>query len=423
VEAVTSAGIGLWALVALAQTGPAVSVPVRVEFDAPPGCSDAEAFFAGVLARTRHVHRARPGETAVRLAVRVARSGGRVRGELRVNEAGAEAETRRVDGASCAEVVQVLSLTAALAIDPSASLLGPAAPEKPAATSSVRPPGASGATPAPGRAGPGAAATSPPARAGAGAATTPMPAPVTTPPASASASSASSASSAAPAAQLPSPAAGARPERPPEAGAASTPPAAPTAGRESARAAALVAEPREQPARPTGPRFGASVVAARVLTSSLALGGSFWGRLGLATRGGLTPSVTLAALYLPADFFESGDDLGIGWLALVATACPGWAPGGRVRVEPCARLTAGVLSATDHSVNSPRSVDRWWGSAGALVRLTAMLGGGLMLDVDAGVDFPFVTRRFTTTTNVTNQPVGATTSISPTLLVGLSHSL
>jgi hypothetical protein len=80
------------------------------------------------------------------------------------------------------------------------------------------------------------------------------------------------------------------------------------------------------------------------------------------------------------------------------------------------------LSATDHSVNTPRSVTRWWGSAGALVRLTAPLVGGLMLDLDAGVDFPFVTRRFITTTE-TNQPVGATTSVSPTLAVGLSHSL
>ena len=31
-----------------------------------------------------------------------------------------------------------------------------------------------------------------------------------------------------------------------------------------------------------------------------------------------------------------------------------------------------------------------------------------MIDVDAGVDFPFVTRRFITTTTMTNQPVGAT---------------
>jgi hypothetical protein len=109
-------------------------------------------------------------------------------------------------------------------------------------------------------------------------------------------------------------------------------------------------------------------------------------------------------------------------MALAVAGCPGWATGGRVRVEPCARITAGVLAATDHSVSNPRSVDRWWGSAGALIRLMAPVGGGLMLDLDAGVDFPFVTRRFITTT-MTNQPVGATTSVSPTLSVGLSHSL
>jgi hypothetical protein len=402
VEAVTSAGIGLWALVALAQTGAAVSVPVRVEFDAPAGCSDAEAFFAGVLARTRHVHRARPGETPVRLTVRVTRAGAKVRGELRVNEAGAEAETRRVDGASCAEVVQVLSLTAALAIDPTASLLGPAAPERsPAAGSPVRAP-APPATPSAGRA-------------PAGAATASGPAPASAPPGSASA-----AAPAGGAAAQSTPPGSAPAEKPPAAATALTP-QPPTVALE-AGPTAVVAEPRREPAPASAPRFGASVVAARVLTSSMALGGSFWGRLGIATHGALTPSVTLGALYLPGNFFESGDDLGIGWMALAASACPGWAPGLRVRIEPCARITAGVLSVTDHSVNTPRSVLRWWGSAGVLVRLSAPVGAGLMLDLDAGVDFPFVTRRFITTT-VTNQPVGATSSVSPTLSVGLSHSL
>ena len=415
-ETVTPAGIGLWALVALAQTGLAVSVPVRVEFDAPTGCSDAEAFFAGVLARTRHVYRARPGETAVRLTVRVTRVGGRVRGELRVNEAGGEAETRRVDGATCAEVVQVLSLTAALAIDPTANLLGPAAPEKPpAAPSPVRTPPSAAATSPSGRAAPGATVTPSPGRASASAATTPAPAPASTPPAPPPAAPA-------PTAQLPPPPGPTPPDRPPAGEVAAVPPQPPTVALAPAPAGTLPAEPRHEPARAGGPRFGASVVAARVLTSSLGLGASFWGRLGIATRGGLTPSVTLAALYLPGDFFGSGDNLGIGWMALAATGCPGWAPGGRVRVELCARLTAGGLSATDHSVNTPRSVTRWWGSAGALVRLTAPLVGGLMLDLDAGVDFPFVTRRFITTTE-TNQPVGATTSVSPTLAVGLSHSL
>ena len=405
-EAVTPADIGLWALVALAQTGLAVSVPVRVEFDAPSGCSDAEAFFSGVLARTRHVHRARPGETAVRLTVHVTRLGGRVHGELRVNEAGGEAETRRVDGATCAEVVQVLSLTAALAIDPTANLFAPAVPEKAAAT------------PPPVRATPSAPAAPPPRAAPAG---SPGPAVVSSPPPMTSTSP--TAPSGARPAQVVTPPASAPPQRPPAAGPASLPAPPPTVAL-APPPATIVAEPRPEPPRPSGPRFGASMVAARVLASSLGLGASLWGRFGITTRGGLTPSVTLAALYLPGDFFGSGDNLGIGWMALAATGCPGWAPGGRVRVEPCARITAGMLSATDHSVNTPRSVDRWWGSAGALVRLTAPIGGGLMLDLDAGIDFPFVTRRFIiSTTTMTNQPVGATTSVSPTLSVGLSHGL
>ncbi len=406
-EAVTPAGIGLWALVALAQTGLAVSVPVRVEFDAPSGCSDGEAFFSGVLARTRHVHRARPGETAVRLTVHVTRVGGKIRGELRVNEAGGEAETRRVDGATCTEVVQVLSLTAALAIDPNANLLGPAAPDKPpAAPSPVRAPPASAATAPSGRAAPAASAA-------------PVGAPLAAP-----APSSPPAPPAPPTAQLAPPPAAAPAESAPAGTPAAEPPPPTVALTPTPPPATVPAEPRHEPARASGPRFGASMVAARVLTSSLGLGASLWGRLGTTTREGLTPSVTLAALYLPGDFFGSGDNLGIGWIGLAATGCPGWAPGGRVRVEPCARFTVGILSATDHSVNTPRSVSRWWGSAGAVVRLTAPVGGGLMLDLDAGVDLPFVTRRFiTTSTTVTNQPVGETASVSPTLSVGLSHSL
>jgi hypothetical protein len=165
------------------------------------------------------------------------------------------------------------------------------------------------------------------------------------------------------------------------------------------------------------------MVAARVLSSTVNLGASIWGRFGVRTRGGLTPSATLELLYLPGNFFPSGDDLGIGWTALGLSVCPGWAVGGRVQLEPCARVTAGILSATDHSVNMPRSVDRAWGSAGALLHLAASLGWGLTLDLVAGVDLPFVTRRFITTTTVPDQPVGATPSVSPTLSLGLSHSL
>ncbi len=238
----------------------------------------------------------------MRLTVRVTRAGGRVRGELRVNEAGGEAETRRVDGATCAEVVQVLSLTAALAIDPTADLLAPAPPEKP------------GATPAPVRAPPSATAAPPSGRAPAAAAAAPVaasPSRATTGRAAsghfirggrgagvAAASGASSSRGAARRrARLPCRRPRSRPRRR-RRRRSSAQPSARTAARRAARGSA--------------PRWSA----ARVLTSSVGLGASLWGRLGTTTRGGLTPSVTLAALYLPGDFFGSGDNLGIGWMAL-----------------------------------------------------------------------------------------------------------
>jgi hypothetical protein len=390
VVAVPLPGIGFLALVALAQTAPAASVPVRIEFDAPAGCSDADTFLAGVLARARRVHPARPGESGVRLAIRLTRVGGRVRGELRLTEAGGASETRRVDGASCAEVVQVLSLTAALAIDPTADLLPPA----PARTSPV---GSSPAAPSPAESVP--PASSPPS-----------------PP------SPSASSPAAP--SPPSP----PPPPPPVAPPAATPPPeppAPSPPEIPPPAAVVVVVPPAPPTPPPPPwpRFGAAMSAARVLSSSVALGASLSARFGGVTSGGLRPNVAASFLFLPGDIFQSGDDLGIRWTALGATGCPGWWLGGRTVLEPCARLTLGFLSATDHSVSSPRSVDRWWGSAGALVHLGAPVGWGLALDVDAGVDFPFVTRRFITTTAEPNQAVGATAAVSPTLSVGLSHAL
>jgi hypothetical protein len=372
-------GLAFFALLALAQAGPAVSVPVRVEFDAPAGCSDADAFFTGVLARTSHVHRARPGENAVRLAVHLTRAGARVHGQLRVTVAG-ESETRRVEGTSCAEIVQVLSLTAALAIDPTADLLAPVPPERAA-------PG-----PAPVRSPPAASAP-----AASGTTETPPPAPV------------------APTPPSPAPETVRRPPEPPPLPPASPPVAWPPE-------TTVVVPPRPVSRPPTGPRVGAAVVAAEILSSSMALGASVSGRFATAVRG-LAPSATVMFIYLPGDFLESGDDLGLRWAALAATVCPGWGLGDRLRVEPCGRVTGGLLSVMDHSLSNPHAVDRWWGSAGALLRASTALGWGLSLDVEAGVDFPFITRRFITTTTVPNQAVGATVSVSPTLAVGLTRGL
>jgi hypothetical protein len=165
------------------------------------------------------------------------------------------------------------------------------------------------------------------------------------------------------------------------------------------------------------------MVGARVLSSSVALGASVSGRLGAVTTGGLRPNLAVTFLFLPGDVFESGDNLGIRWTALALTGCPGWWLGERTLIEPCARLTMGLLAVTDHSISHQLPFDRWWGSAGPLVHLAAPVGWGLALEVEAGLDFPFVTRRFITTTAEPNQAVGSTAAVSPTLSVGLSHAL
>jgi hypothetical protein len=70
--------------------------------------------------------------------------GARTIGRLQVTEEGRETDSRRVSGASCAEVVEALSLTAALSVDPDALLAAPPpspppAPPAPATAPEPRP--------------------------------------------------------------------------------------------------------------------------------------------------------------------------------------------------------------------------------------------------------------------------------------------
>ncbi len=111
-------------------------IPFRVEFEAPAGCSDVEAFYTGVLSRSDRARRAQSGEHGLRLSVRLTRVAGQVIGELRVLDGRGETDTRKVEGVRCDEVVEVLSLTAALAIDPAARF----APAHPAGKPPAPPP-------------------------------------------------------------------------------------------------------------------------------------------------------------------------------------------------------------------------------------------------------------------------------------------
>jgi hypothetical protein len=111
----------------------AEATPIRIELDAPPDCATAEAFFESVRARTERARPVKEGETGVRVVVKLTRIGPRAHGELRVIGDRGESDTRRVDGATCTEVVDALSLTVALAVDPTARLGAPARESEPLA--------------------------------------------------------------------------------------------------------------------------------------------------------------------------------------------------------------------------------------------------------------------------------------------------
>jgi hypothetical protein len=99
--------------------------PVEVELDAPEGCTGTEAFYAGLRSRTDRVRRAVGREPRTKLQVRLTPGQRRVVGELRMIDDRGGTDTRKVQGATCDDVVQALSLTAALALDPAALLSAP----------------------------------------------------------------------------------------------------------------------------------------------------------------------------------------------------------------------------------------------------------------------------------------------------------
>ena len=115
----------------------------RLSYDAPAACPSEAAFFEAIQARTEHVRRASADESALEASVRVSRTERGFVGEVRETLNGTESSARSVDGKTCKEVVEALSLTIALSIDPNAH----APIEKP--PPSAPEPGACPPTPAP----------------------------------------------------------------------------------------------------------------------------------------------------------------------------------------------------------------------------------------------------------------------------------
>jgi hypothetical protein len=365
--------IGLAAALALA-TPPSTpgndAVAIRVEFDAPAGCSSADAFYAGLLTRMGHARRAAPGEDAVHLGVRLTRLGTKVRGELRMMDGPGDGDTRRVDGESCDAVVEVLSLTAALAL----------VAQPPHATPPPAPPPR---TPAPSR----SPSSSP------NPSTAPSPEAPPKPPEST------------PAPEAPRPP---EPPRPPD---ADKPPE--------------IEKPRPPPPEHLGTRFriGLQAVAAdvNVITNSMNVGGGVGVRIERHAEGRPRASLGLTFLYASNDLVQTPEAISLQWTALAVSGCPPFSLGRIVTLQACAQAIGGWLTASGRGISNPGSSRRAWWSVGALLRASAHLGGGFALELEAGATVPLVERQFYVDTPDTT--VGKTPTVAPLIALGLSLAL
>ncbi len=383
---------------------PAVRAPMmRVDFDAPAGCSSAEAFRRGVAARLERAA-ASDGAPPLRIHVHLTRSGEKVVGELRLSHEQAPPDTRTVEGATCDEVVDVLALTTALALQPAAR----AAPHPSSA--------AAAPAPAPARSRARETPAAPP----------PAPRPAREAPAAVSAGALPppSAPPAPPTAEIPGPRA------PPSPPAPRSPPPPPPVPAPAPPAIVVETPAPPLPRNPAGMylEVGAAAALAHVLSSSIGsgpgpnLGGGVMLGLSQVREDRIARSLRLGWLYLPNDFLLPGGDVVDRWYAFTLTGCPGWGlRHGAFDAQACARAIGGWLTATDASVTNPRSASRSWLSAGALLRGGAALGAGFTLEVEAGVDAPLFHRQFITTTPL--QTVAETPPVSLLVGIGLSRRL
>jgi hypothetical protein len=97
--------------------------PIVFDVEGPAECADGAAFFRAVRARTKRVRETEGKPEERRFRVRFAAVNEGFEGRLSVVTTEHEGAERRIGAKSCAEALDALSLIAALAIDPQASLV------------------------------------------------------------------------------------------------------------------------------------------------------------------------------------------------------------------------------------------------------------------------------------------------------------
>lgn len=359
--------------------------PVQVDFEAPESCSGATAFYESLRTRTERVRRAEGDEERTTLRVRLTRQHGHVLGELRMLGDHGVTDTRRVQGATCDEVVQALSLTAALALDPTAQL------SLPTAATPASSPSASTAS---------ASSTS-------STSSTTSPASTTSTSPSTSTSSTSSTSGPPSAEATPAPVARPSPERPPN------PQEKPEPSLSSAPQSASAAEPRPPLV------IGAGAIAWSLLSGSSSPGLALTVRKTASSEGAFRPSLGLTLAYLRNDVTQSAAFAKVGLAAAALSGCPLRGTVSFLTFEPCAVLVAGWLSASATQVTQPSTIDRLWLSVAATMRTSAWLGHGFSVELEAGIQAVLLKRRLYTT--LPSHVVAETPTWSPLLALALAY--
>jgi hypothetical protein len=103
------------------RAGAAESEAIRIDYRAEASCPGADQFVADVLRRAPRARIASAGESARTFVIAISRTDTGFEGSLSVQGESSSTAARRVTGARCAEVAEVLALSTAIAVDPSAA--------------------------------------------------------------------------------------------------------------------------------------------------------------------------------------------------------------------------------------------------------------------------------------------------------------
>lgn len=138
ISSVKRIGLGLTFLTSVASAQLAAE-PVRFDYNAPPGCPDAESFRNRVSARTERARVAVPGELARTFAIEVRTDGAGATARLSFTDSRGAPVVRAVRGETCDEVVSAIALVTALAIEAGTTEESSTPPAAPVAPSTAAP--------------------------------------------------------------------------------------------------------------------------------------------------------------------------------------------------------------------------------------------------------------------------------------------